>query len=175
MTGNQIRYAEYVEGKRHNQATEAETYRSNRANEIETNRHNVVTETETNRHNVTTEQELNRHNLATEAIGRTQAYASVLSAQAAQTQAQAAVRNAATNELNAFNNITKTGLYRQEVAANNYDTYFNKKMQAGAQAIKAWTYDDESSSRKFANYAGGFSGIIGGIGKLITAGGGLFG
>lgn len=66
MTSNQIAYANYVESRRHNEATETETNRANVAREVETHRSNVAVETETARHNLAFEAETNRHNVAVE-------------------------------------------------------------------------------------------------------------
>lgn len=77
MTNIQLGYQNYLEGRRHNYATEdqaraelSEVSRHNRVYETETNRHNLATEGETYRHNVTTEGETYRHNFATEGIAR---------------------------------------------------------------------------------------------------------
>lgn len=119
MTKNQIEYQKHLETKRanqaseslrldelketgrHNLASELELNRSNVAREIETSRHNVTTEREnqrhnieyeqeTNRHNTTVEGETKRHNLASEQADLIKASASVLSAQAQQSQASTA-------------------------------------------------------------------------------------
>lgn len=93
MTGNQLRYWELQETKRHNVTGEGETNRHNVVTESETNRHNVATENidisklgetmrhnkvtegqtdrdlgEKYRHNLVTESETGRHNKATEGI-----------------------------------------------------------------------------------------------------------
>lgn len=121
MTDIQVRYWDYKENQRHNQAVEGETYRHNSATEvqaanelIEVNRHNVVSEQETNRHNVVTETETHRHNSATEqqeknelketkrhnkvqeSIGKRQASASEIQARAATSQASTARKRANT-------------------------------------------------------------------------------
>lgn len=76
MTQNLIRYAEFLEGARHNRTTERQT----NVSLVETNRHNVATEgyqaaqvevsrgilDESIRHNIAGEQENVRHNVATE-------------------------------------------------------------------------------------------------------------
>lgn len=70
MTGNQLKYHEIQEGKRHNLAIEGETVRHNVVSEAEVQRHNVVSENETYRSNVARETETNRHNIVDESIKR---------------------------------------------------------------------------------------------------------
>lgn len=100
MLNVQVEYWKLQETKRHNVVAEELT----RTELAEIARHNLATETETNRHNVVTEKQTDRqiretirHNKATEAIGRTQAAAAMISANAAQRQAGAAETNAAAN------------------------------------------------------------------------------
>lgn len=73
MTKNQIEFANYVEGSRHNRAGEEEVNRHNLATEVETHRNNTVQEywtgfnaTETQRSNQAKEVETSKHNRATE-------------------------------------------------------------------------------------------------------------
>lgn len=109
MTDIQIKYWSYVEGARHNYATEEQ-----QRNELsELRRHSLITEgqgqqsiNETIRHNLVGEsqgqQSINehiRHNYATEDIGYINANASMLSASAALQNAAANTRNAATNAM----------------------------------------------------------------------------
>lgn len=85
----QVQYWTYVEAKRHNLINEDQGQQQ--INEIV--RHNMKTESQTDWYN----SEMQRHNYASEAIGRTQAAASMLGAQAAMSSAGAAWKNAKTN------------------------------------------------------------------------------
>lgn len=75
MTQNQIAYAVYREGQRHNKAYEVETNRHNLATETETHRSNVVYENETIRHNK--QSEANQITVANIAAGATIAAAGI--------------------------------------------------------------------------------------------------
>lgn len=122
MTDIQIKYFDYVEGKRHNIVTEGETIKHNR--QTESQALNELVETRTHNRNTEglTQQTINenvRHNLQSESIGRTQANAARLSAQAGMLSASAAMQNAATN---ASNLINQTKLTESQVAYNKSKT-----------------------------------------------------
>nr|AVA30670.1 hypothetical protein [Picobirnavirus sp.] len=136
MTKNQIDYWNYVEGKRHNQATEVELERSHRATEEisskyndsvielrgqelgETSRHNVAVETETKRSNLAKEKETAEHNDEMENIGYMQAAAAQTSAGAALISAQAAQMNAETNRYSTKQSIRETQRHNAAVERN---------------------------------------------------------
>lgn len=123
MLPTQVQYWSYKENQRHNLATETQAI-----NELaETTRHNKVYEAESHRHNVATENislwDLNekvRHNLETEKIQnqevdihRIQARASIMQAQAAQSQAATARRNADILAFNAGVNAAKVDVEKK--------------------------------------------------------------
>lgn len=180
MTSVQVQYWANKEQQRHNMATEGETYRHNvvtenqnqqsitevarhnRATEdiqygnlFETKRHNLATEKEVTRHNVATENEAVRHNVATEAIGRTQATASMI-------QAEAARRNAKTNEdrLIAENTLRAAQLEYQNLT---------NEAQAAENAI--WLDDYNQEVKYFFSSIGS---ALGGLTGPTNAAGGLF-
>lgn len=100
------------ETKRHNVKSEqqtdyynAEIRRHNVASEQELFRHNIASENEAYRHNTVSEalgfqtlQETTRHNYATEEAQSAQAQAALSQSKSSQLSAQAAYKNAATNE-----------------------------------------------------------------------------
>lgn len=130
MLSTQVEYWKLQETKRHNTATEgfsyaqlAEDTRHHKADE----RQNYYTYLENSRHNRAAEDigyknidlgyanlsELSTHNRAMEAIGQTQARASLISANAAVMNARAAQVSAAANMQNAATNATNA-LTRQD-------------------------------------------------------------
>lgn len=128
------------EMKRHNVVSEqqnavtiGENIRHNKQMEYETNRHNVVGEQlgfatldESRRHNITMEHESHRHNVATEGIQKLQASASMVSAQAAAT-------NAATNASKAESEIKLNEAHARYTDLSGARDYLDYKVQQGKQ------------------------------------------
>lgn len=100
MTDIQVRYWEYVEGKRHNVETEGLTRGYNQ----EIVRHNTQTEIL----GFQTLSETQRHNLVQEDIGQQQARASLTMASASVVQAQAASSQAASAAMRAQADVALT-------------------------------------------------------------------
>lgn len=132
MLSTQVEYWKLQETKRHNQATEgfsyaqlAEDTRHHQADE----RQNYYSYLESSRHNRAAEDigyrnidlgyanlsELSTHNRATEEIGRTQAQASLISANAAVMQARAAQTSAVANWQNAQTNAVNAQTRKDEL------------------------------------------------------------
>lgn len=173
LTDIQIKYWDYVEGKRHNIAYEGETQRHNYATEhqqaqelVETVRHNTVYEGETNRHNVVYENETKRHNVATEGIQRTQASASMMQAQASQRQAGAAERQAQAASDNAVNNAivgASTAAYNRE---RTQEQHYQNAV-TGARNDMDISLAPASAAADYAGRVTGAGGaLLGGIGRV---------
>lgn len=155
MLSTQVEYWKLQETKRHNTATEgfsyaqlAEDTRHHKADE----RQNYYSYLETSRHNRAAEDigyrnidlgyanlsELSTHNRAMENIGRTQAQASLISANASVMQARAAQTTAAANWQNAQTNATNAVTRQDELKLErNKAKYTNKLNRAKIRTEKA--------------------------------------
>lgn len=178
MLAVQVQYFNYLETQRHNLVTEqqgAETLeqgreslriqdfnsQTQRRSQEEQARHNVASETislaslhETERHNKVYEQETQRHNLAQEAIGRTQAEASTLSAQASMKQAQSSALSAQASMTSAQAAMKNATL--NETKWNTSEYYVQQTERLKNQAQTSY-YESQSTS-----------GMMGAVGRLIS-------
>lgn len=178
MTANQINYQRHLEDVRHNTAAEAEAQRAAIAAIQEQQRHNIALVSESNRHNISTEyaqQQQNainslhyertdaesvRHNVAQEYIGRINAQANIIGADAQRINAmtnidrvandyEVGVYNAESNRLKA-----NVGLFKEQVNAASKLIHvidppdFNPKMHSQSGTTKVPTTSQQSNKRK---------------------------
>lgn len=119
-------------------------------------RHNRASETisiaslnETERHNKIVEEETERHNIQQEAIGRTQANASMMSAQASTLSAQASMTSAQASLRNAQLNETKW----------NQSGYYLEQTERLKNVAQQQYYESQTTT-----------GMMGAVSRLIGAG-----
>lgn len=171
MTKNQIEYWRNVETERHNReleaqgreairvqqenariaaATQSETVRSNQAREYETNRSNVAHE----QNEILRTNETIRSNQASEAIGRTQAAASMIQAGASVTQAKVAQTNATTRRAEQKESVRHNYASEKTQANNNPWVSVATTLQQVVPRVADWATTQISNLRSIsASYA----------------------
>lgn len=168
LVSEQLERTSINEGIRHNKMSESLTLKSIQ----ETTRHNKVSESQNQqsineviRHNRKTESqtdwynsEVKRHNLASESIGRTQASAAMISANAAKRSASAALQQAHNSSM----------MVAQQGALLPFQTrnYITSSALNIANAKKAEQDAKTSKSQSFLNWTNGIKIITGGLSKL---------
>lgn len=163
----QVSWFNAQENQRHNLVNEDIAW----ANQHETVRHNTVMESQ----GFAALEESKRHNRAQESIGRTQARASLIQANASVGQAKAAWLNATTNQYNAVTSRMQLKNNTRETTARisnmrHQNRVYNSTVDMNRS--KARLQDQQArteNSKRFSNYAGAFNSFTGGLGNLYNA------